>query len=179
MKEEWRDINGYIGYYQISDKGRVKSVKRKIKRSNGRVYSVSERILKSATNKSGYPRVSLSKEKSRTHRVHRLVAVAFLLSKENKFEVNHINGAKHDNFLENLEWVTSSENMIHAYKNKLRLPMIGENNPSAKINKFQALTIKTLLMSGFGPSKISKMYDISVHIIKDISRKRTWKHVNA
>lgn len=106
--EVWKDVQGYEGYYQVSNHGRVKSFK-KWKRSES-----TERILK-GYHKNDYPVVCL---KPRPHRcekyVHRLVASAFLGSNTN-MEVNHIDGNRHNNHVSNLEWVTHSGNIAHAY----------------------------------------------------------------
>lgn len=85
--------------------------------SMGRVWSVKNGVLKTPINNFGYPHFNLCKDGfSQRNLVHRLMAKAFLNNPENKREVNHINGVRHDNRLENLEWVTSSENKIHRYE---------------------------------------------------------------
>jgi len=105
--EEWKDIIGYEGIYEISNQGRILS-----KKNN-------HKILKCTVRK-GYVFVILRKENtSKQFRVHRLVAENFIDNPEKKEQVNHINGIKHDNRLCNLEWNTSFENMQHAYKNGL------------------------------------------------------------
>lgn len=108
QQEIWKDIKGYEGHYQISNLGRVKSLKNY--RGNGDI------ILKEI-NRLGYLHVSLCREgKIINYKIHRLVCMAFLDNKENKPCVNHINGEKTDNRLVNLEWVTYSENEKHSYR---------------------------------------------------------------
>lgn len=98
--ENWKDIAGYEGRYQVSDMGRVRNK--------------TGRILSPAKNSRGYQRVLLCKDgKKKNHSVHRLVALAFVPIGREGLEVNHINGIKTDNRAENLEWVTRSENMAH------------------------------------------------------------------
>ena len=97
--EVWKDVCGYEGLYQVSNKGRVKSIYRYRK------------VLKPQTSNSGYLRVDLFKDKARKQfSIHRLVAIAFLPNPENKPEVNHKDECKTNNFLCNLEWVSRKEN---------------------------------------------------------------------
>ncbi|SHJ53539.1 NUMOD4 motif-containing protein [Clostridium cavendishii DSM 21758] len=108
--EEWKSIKGYDDKYFISNKGRVKSIKYK-----------APRILKPRVDNYGYYRVALCEgNKVKDYKIHRLVASAFLENAENKTTVNHIDGNKTNNSVENLEWATSSEQMLHAYKSNLR-----------------------------------------------------------
>ena len=115
MKDEieiWKDIIGYEGIYQVSNLGNVKSFHNS-KINNGFV-------LKPSKSKKGYLIVYLSKNSiMKSIKIHRLVAIAFIENKSNKPQVNHINGNKTDNNVNNLEWVTNSENMLHAYSNGL------------------------------------------------------------
>jgi hypothetical protein len=113
----FRDILGYEGLYQISSCGIVLSVRgdnligTRNRKSIREVRAVSQQL-----NYRGYPKVGLCKDKKRTsHRVHRLVATAFIPNPENKKEVNHIDGNKANNHYSNLEWATHSENVKHAY----------------------------------------------------------------
>jgi hypothetical protein len=110
--EIWKDIQGYEGIYQISNLGRIKSLHRDY--TNGR-------ILNPAKNNRGYLRLGLSGNgKVRYDSVHRLVAETFIPNPKNLPEVNHIDGNKLNNRVENLEWVTKGENQAHAYKTGLR-----------------------------------------------------------
>lgn len=115
LDEIWKDIRGYEGIFQVSNTGKVKSLER-IDRLGRKIQ---EKILTTKVNKNGYVIVHLKHNgRKRTYFVHRLVAIAFLGYEEN-MDVNHIDGNKENNCLDNLEWVTRKENMDHAWKNGL------------------------------------------------------------
>lgn len=115
--EIWKDIKGYEGIYQISNLGRIKNCKGIVK--------------KLQRDKDGYLRTNLYKGKQiKTIFAHRAVALAFINNPYKKAEVNHIDGNKENNSVENLEWCTKSENEKHAYKNRLKIPKKGKESPS-------------------------------------------------
>lgn len=106
MTEIWKDVDGYDGLYQVSNFGRVKSFKHK-----------TPRILKAKAHTGGYLRVELYGNGQADGRfIHRLVAQTFIPNPENKPTVNHIDGDKTNNRIENLEWATQHENNQHAVK---------------------------------------------------------------
>lgn len=108
MEEIYKDIIGYEGLYQVSNKGNIKSLNyNKTKK---------EKVLQ-PLNKEGYYRISLHKNaKAKWYNIHRLVAIAFIPNFENKPEINHINGIRNDNNITNLEWCTRSENTLHSFR---------------------------------------------------------------
>lgn len=117
--EIWKDIVGYESLYQVSNLGRVK-----------RFYANRPSIIKKGTkDKDGYLRLCLSKNNNRMYfYIHRLVVKSFMLNTQNKPCVNHKNGIKDDNRLENLEWCTYSENIRHADTTGLRVFTKGKSN---------------------------------------------------
>lgn len=116
MQEDWKDINGFEGYYQISNFGRVKSVERVVKRKNGTIMKVSEKIRKLFYTTDNYSYVVLSKNgKHKTFLVHRLVAENFLSNPNNLPCVNHKDENKQNDCVDNLEWCSYEYN--NTYKN--------------------------------------------------------------
>lgn len=125
--EEWKDIEGYEGLYQVSNLGNVRALKFYHSRNN-------VHLLKPTVNKYGYCVVCLHKDKKvKQYRVHRLVAIAFLPNPDNLPYVNHIDCDKTNNSLTNLEWCTQSENVKHGYDNNRydRDKLIARNTKAA------------------------------------------------
>lgn len=114
MDEIWKDICGFEGIYQISSNGNLRSLTRVVGRRQ-----LKGKILKSKNDGKYVVDILCNKGKRETVRRHRLVAQAFILNPDNKPEINHVNGIKDDNRVENLEWVTHRENTDHAWKTGL------------------------------------------------------------
>lgn len=124
IKEVWKDIVGYEGKYHVSNLGRVKSLNRVIERQHpkSKTMTIKEKVLSLAKGENGYLYVNLRSGKTGIIKsVHRLVAIAFIQNPENKYAVNHKDGIKTNNNIENLEWVTQSENGKHAYRIGLKV----------------------------------------------------------
>jgi hypothetical protein len=174
--EVWKDIKGYKGFYQVSNLGRVRSLKKEFTFKNGGVRVFNEIILKPDISKLGYESVRLSKKsKVKAYKIHRLVAVHFIENFENKLEVNHIDGIKSNNTLDNLEWVTSSENKNHAFKIGLR-SNFGEKNPLSKLTEEEVFFIK-YLSNELSYSFLSNAFNVHHDTIRAIKKNRIWKTI--
>lgn len=167
IEEVWKDVVGYEGYYLVSNMGNVRRV------SSNRILKL-RKVL-------GYHKAALCMPGITKHcAVHRLVVIAFLGREENKPHVNHINGIKHDNRLENLEWCTRSENMRHAIKTGLSNfeSIKGEGNPSSKLTEKDVREIRFIRAeTKLSLSEIAKKYNVTKHAINDVVRFKCWKHV--
>lgn len=153
MIEIWKPIVGYENYYEVSDLGNVRSIDRTIVHSNNNIFNYKSKILKSAINKYGYLQVGLSiNSKTKSYCIHKLVAIAFIPNVNNKPTVNHKDGNKLNNYIDNLEWATKSEQAIHSLKNNLR------KMPNSWIGKFG---------SKHGASKIVIQYDLNNNYIAE------------
>ena len=153
--EIWKYINGYEGLYEISNKGRVRNAE--------------GRILKARTQNKGYFYVTLhSNHKERKFTIHRLVAEGFI-PKINEFnQVNHINGNKKDNSVENLEWCNQRLNYNHGMQKFLYSH--NENHYFAKLTNEQVRTIPTLFKIGFTRTTISRILNVNVSSIEAIEK---------
>ena len=151
--EEWRDVVGYEGLYQVSSEGRVKSLKRK--------GCKSERILKPIDDGRGYLRVDLyAGGKRKRFKVHRLVCQAFHENPGNKPQVNHINENKTDNRASNLEWATARENSNFGTRNervaKARSKLVGQYAQDGELIKVWPSTMEVERQAGFSNGNISQ-----------------------
>lgn len=118
MSEIWHPCAGFETHYEVSSLGNVRSVERMVNnRLNNGLRKSPSKLLKQGKSKSGYLIVSFCVDGVKSNQtVHRLVARAFIENQSNKPQVNHKDGNKHNNNVENLEWATVSENAKHAYR---------------------------------------------------------------
>lgn len=185
--EVWEDIKGYEGLYQISNLGRVKCLPKDVVSTKyGHVRHYPERIASTYSRNGGYKFVELSKDgKARKYSVHRLVAKHFISNPENKPQVNHIDGNKANNRVDNLEWVTASENIKHAYENGLKNSPSGDehwsrikrNRVSRKLTESDVREIKKRLASGEKQKDIAEEFGVFKSTISKINIGETWSWV--
>lgn len=155
--EEWREIKGTNGKYYVSNMGRVKSIK-----SNG-----DELILKLYGGKSGYLTFNLYiNSKPKTTAIHRVVAEAFLGENPDNLYVNHIDGDKTNNRLDNLEYVTPKENALHAFKTGLNKS--GENHPNSKLRNRDIILIKLLQKLGYTDTDLANRFNVHPRTIRRV-----------
>ena len=161
MKEKWMYIEGSDDCY-VSSLGNLKYGNKKIKQRR---------------DPEGYPRATI--KGIGTERTHRLVAKAFIPNPENKPVVNHINCIKHDNRVENLEWVTYAENTRHAIDTGLKKPTPGSSQCTFTIySESDVIKVCELLQEGKSPKSLSREYNYGYDFIQKIRRGITWRHIS-
>jgi len=164
--EVWVDIPSLVGLYQVSNFSRIKYLDKK--------WNCGDKIKKQFVSPYGYVVVQITKNNiTRQRFVHRLVAESFIPNPENKPTVNHKNGVKTDNRIENLEWCTQRENNIHALKIGLKSNS-GENHPMTKLKNDDILYIRN---SKLEVMELSVKFNLSKQQIKKIKNKKAWTNI--
>ena len=174
--EEWKDIEGHEGYFQVSNTGKIKRLEYQtefIRLRKTQTLRLDERIVDQFISL-GYKRVRIGVHGKRDSlRVQRIVAMALIPNPENKSQVNHIDGNKLNNHVDNLEWCTQEENCGHA--SRTGLYPSGERHYKSKLNKFKARVIrKTPDLSN---GELGRIFDVNSSAISQVRRGITWKLV--
>lgn len=177
IAEKWKPIKGFEGLYDVSSQGRIRSLQRTKKNKWGGIIEVKERILANGLTPQGYINVLLYNSGTRTtFRAHRLVAEAFIPNTDNKPHVNHIDGNKVNNCVDNLEWCTIQENNIHAYSSGLKKGPVGAKNGGAKLTESQVKEIR-ILRKDKTLSELASLFNVSFQLISNICLGKNWKSI--
>jgi len=180
--EQWFDIVGFEGIYQVSNLCRIKSVDRKcisVKKNGDTFYRfIRGKIMGQTLEKDLYLRINLTDVDKKRDRfnAHRLLAIATIPNPSNKPHVNHLDGIKWNNVAWNLEWATESENTQHAVDTGLMISIKGERHGRSKLTEKQVLEIRkignTMLQR-----EIAEIYNVHREAISNILSRKCWKHI--
>ena len=163
-----KDITGYKGLYSATEDGKIWAYPK---------LNWSGRFLKSWKIGHGYLVVSLYiDKKQKKFLIHRLIAQTFIPNPESLREVNHKDGNKLNNFVSNLEWVTSKQNKEHAWENG-SYKHKGEDHFNSKFLNKDIIKIRQLFDSGTSLSKIASLYNSNYFHIRKIVKRMIWKHI--
>lgn len=163
-------------FYQINELGQIRRLEGEIIRSDGKKYKIKECIMKPHKTKFGYLMIELRCDLKIKDSVHRLLMETFCpVENMQNLQVNHIDGNKSNNRLDNLEWTTRKENMQHAMKNDLFHPenRFGEKHPMCKLSKDDVEKIRLLLSKNYTQHQIAIMFNVSDTTICDIKKGKT------
>lgn len=170
-KEQWKDINGWEGFYQISNMGRLKSLKRP--------FVPVDKILKSCVDRDGYLFAGLFRCGKRLGcpKIHRLVLEAFVGTRPCGMECRHIDGDKKNNRLDNIEWATHEVNEFDKYGHGTI--MHGSKNGYSKLTEEDVILIRKLWKTGrYTQWGLAHKFGVHQFCIWSLIHKKTWKHVN-
>jgi hypothetical protein len=179
--EEWRDVPGYEGYYQVSNLGRVKNARpptsRPSKRADGTPADIrGGRMLQLYRNKRGYLEVHLCKAGiPRFYTVHRLVLNAFIGPRPERYVCNHIDCDGTNNALSNLEWVTPQENLDHMVS--LGRSLRGAKNHNTRLTATDVQDIRRLYAEGMSYEQLAERFGVNRRTTRDVVTYRSWKYL--
>lgn len=166
--EIWKDIPGYVGFYQVSNYGRVRS-RNRITRHNRQLKG---KLLKQKVSKTGYKYVTLQKDRiSKCMRVHCIVMLVFIGKRPCNHDIHHIDNNKSNNSLVNLVYMPNKDHQLTINRPK------GVRNGNAKLNSDKIIKIRSLYNSGYSQRAIAKIFNISQGTTHQIVTRKTWNHV--
>jgi hypothetical protein len=183
--EEWRPVVGFEGYYEVSSLGAVRSLDRSTQDARGSGRRHVGKILKPSIHRDGYCYVKLhARGIAKTVRIHGIVAAAFIGPRPAGKQVNHISGDKLDNSIQNLEYVTPSENMRHAFRTGVRIARsghkqaegwrAGESNGRAKMAAEDVLEIRRRVACGESKASLAREFGVSGTCIGRMVTGKSW-----
>lgn len=171
--EIWKDIEGLEGMYQISSHCRARSLI--LATNKGVVKRDIPKILKCSIGGMGYRLFHTYKGgKRKTHKLHRIFAIYFIPNPKGLPYINHIDGNKLNNSIENLEWCSHLHNIRHAFKMGLVKSSRGTNHFRSKFTKKQVIEI---FKSNLGYRELGRQYNVSHNVIGSIKRKQSYKDI--
>ena len=170
--EIWKDVKDYEGVYQVSNLGRIKSLKR--------LWVNDDRIIKGYPDGNGYHQIDLHVNgRRKVYKVHRLIAMSFVPNVNNFREINHRNGIKTDNRAENLEWVTRSDNMKHCFATGLHETMAGERCGRHKLKEKDVIFIRESVgRLEYSQAALARKFNVSRSLISKIILGLCWTYLN-
>lgn len=176
MQEIWKPIVGYEGLYEVSNLGRVRSIDRVIF-VNNKKRKLTGKLLELKCNRGGYLICVLSNKKTKSIRVHRVVAESFIPKIKGKLCINHLDNDRTNNNVSNLQWCTQKENIRYAYsQNRMDWERIkGEKHPQSKLN----ISLVKEIRNKQGILKridVARLYKIDPANVSSIWNRKTWKH---
>ena len=174
MKEIWKPLMD-SKYYEVSNLGKIRCVGGTILRKDNKPYTLKSLVLKPFISNCNYEILTLNLDINKKVLIHRAVLETFNpVENMRELQVNHIDGNKQNNALSNLEWVNNSENMKHAYANKLHSQR-GSKNGASKLTEEQVLEIIDLLLQKkYTYAQIGARYGVDEETIGAIKRKKNW-----
>ncbi len=178
--EIWKDIKGFEDKYKISSYGRVKSLEREVNCLNNKTRKILTKILSFTTDSNNYYYVRLYPIFRKGIAVHRLIGQTFLSKGSDDTCLNHKDGNKLNNNVNNLEWTTFKKNIQHAWSIGLcsSILRLGEKNGQAKFKECEVLEIRRLYSTDqFSQRLLAKMFKTGKTSISHIVKREIWKHI--
>jgi hypothetical protein len=179
LQEIWKPVYGYEEYYEVSNLGNIRTIERFVVLPT-HSYLKKQKMLTQFKDGRGYNHVKLydGKGKPKSFTTHKVVAITFLDNPECHPEINHKDGNKLNNNLDNLEWSSRSDNIKHSYAIRDVRSYSGENAVLAKLTENQVIEIREAYEKGeMTRSQLSKKYGVKYNNIDSIIKRKTWKHV--
>lgn len=178
LKEIFIPVKDFEGYYEVSNFGNVRSLERIIRNKNGKELKVRSRILIPRKHRNGYTLVNLCKNNIiKNCTIHKIVCQSFLGDRPNLIEINHKDGNKKNNILDNLEYVTRSDNSRHAYRLGLKFTK-GSKCSAAKLTEEDVIEIRRSYLSReYNQVQLGKKYGVKANTICNIINRRYWTHI--